>query len=83
MAPLHIDKPLGRFGTVAVVVLASICPLCCAADSPKLDLEQIKMQFRAKLDALRAEYGFPGATAAFILDDGRYAAVATGDTGTP
>ncbi len=34
--------------------------------------------FRAELDSIRGENGFPGATAAFILPDGRQAGVATG-----
>jgi D-alanyl-D-alanine carboxypeptidase len=34
--------------------------------------------FQVELDALRQEYGFPGATAAFVLSDGTAGVVATG-----
>ena len=34
--------------------------------------------FQAELDALREEYGFPGATAAYVLSDGTAGVVATG-----
>ena len=34
--------------------------------------------FQAELDTLRQEYGFPGATAAFVLSDGTAGVVATG-----
>lgn len=34
--------------------------------------------FQSELDALRREYGFPGATAAYVLADGSAGAVATG-----
>lgn len=79
MTRLHIDKSLAKSCTTVAVVLPSVCALCGAVDSPKSDLAHLRAQFQAKLDALQTEHGFPGATAAFILDDGRYAAVATGD----
>jgi D-alanyl-D-alanine carboxypeptidase len=36
------------------------------------------VQFQEALDALRQEYGFPGATAAYVLSDGSAGVVATG-----
>jgi D-alanyl-D-alanine carboxypeptidase len=36
------------------------------------------VRFQRELDALRTDYGFPGATAAFALADGRVGAAATG-----
>lgn len=41
-------------------------------------MEQIKSVFQAELELLREELGFPGATAAFVLADGRSASFATG-----
>jgi len=38
----------------------------------------LKAQFQAALDTLQAQYGFPGATAAYILPDGTVDVVATG-----
>lgn len=40
--------------------------------------ESLAVRFQDELDALRAEYGFPGATAAFVLPDGTVGAAATG-----
>jgi len=42
------------------------------------DLAKLRASVQAKLDDLHANAGFPGATVAFILSDGRYAAVSTG-----
>ena len=43
--------------------------------------------FQSALDALRKEYGFPGATAAYVLKDGTTGVAATGvadvEAGTP
>ena len=40
--------------------------------------EALSERFQGQLDALQKQYGFPGATAAFILSDGRCAGFATG-----
>ena len=42
------------------------------------DFAALERDFQTTLDELRKRHGFPGATAAFILPDGRYAGVATG-----
>jgi D-alanyl-D-alanine carboxypeptidase len=47
-----------------------------AAGGP--DLARLAERFQAELDRLRGEAGFPGATAAFILADGRCFSCATG-----
>ena len=45
---------------------------------PGEEFDRLTERFQARLDQLRNEAGFPGATAAFILADGRSACVATG-----
>jgi D-alanyl-D-alanine carboxypeptidase len=42
------------------------------------DLEKIRQNVKAKLDELRANAEFPGATIGFVLPDGRSASVSTG-----
>jgi len=43
-----------------------------------VNLASLQRDFQKTLDQLREQHGFPGATAAFILRDGRYGGVATG-----
>lgn len=43
-----------------------------------VEAQALKQRFKAELDALQSEYGFPGATAACILPDGEAEVVATG-----
>jgi D-alanyl-D-alanine carboxypeptidase len=53
-------------------------PVPCADVGPEAHGPPLGERFQAELGALRAEYGFPGATAAFVLPDGRVAVAATG-----
>lgn len=46
-------------------------------DKP-IDVNAASARFQKRLDALRSRHGFPGATAAFALADGRIVTVATG-----
>jgi len=62
----------------AALVLACVWVVHAKAKGPPSDMRRLQGQFQVRLDALRAEHGFPGATAAFILRDGRMAAIATG-----
>lgn len=45
---------------------------------PVAEVVDLSFDVRERLDALRAELGFPGATAAFVLPDGRSGRVAVG-----
>lgn len=45
---------------------------------PSVAQAGLAAQFQATLDALRAEHGFPGATAAYVLPDGSAGVAATG-----
>lgn len=66
----------------ALVVLIQIVtgpiahPSLAHADST--DFAHVSVQFQETLDAARIVTGFPGATAAFVLSDGRAAGFATG-----
>ncbi len=70
-----------RLVTILVVALAVSGHLACSqqAASPRsVDLAEMTARFQARLDMLREEAGFPGATAAFVLADGTLAIVSTG-----
>lgn len=56
-----------------LVVTSMLCIVVSCSPSPTLD-----EQFQAELDSLHAEYGFPGATAAYILPDGTTGVFAVG-----
>lgn len=45
---------------------------------PSVAQADLEAQFQATLDGLRAEHGFPGATAAYVLPDGSSGVAATG-----
>ncbi len=64
---------VGRFLAAACLLLAIAA---CQVDS-KADRD-IRSLFKQELDALRTEYQFPGATVAYVLDDGRSGVVSTG-----
>lgn len=68
------------FERVVVAVAMGTAGVPVAAQAPTA-------RFQAELDAVRAEYGFPGATAAYALPDGPVDGVATGsadvDAGMP
>lgn len=67
----------------SIAILASM--LCIVVAGPAMaqgtagaEFMSLKQSVQADLDRLRGEIGFPGATAAFMLPDGRVAEFATG-----
>lgn len=68
----------------AAGLLLTSCLLACDRPASKLDPTPL---FQKELDALWKEFGFPGATAAYVLSDGTAGSVATGwsdvESGTP
>ena len=79
---MRVDSVLGRPGVVgggllvAAVLVASVAS--CGVTPRSAESCDLTDRFRAELGALRLEYGFPGATAAYILADGTVGHVATG-----
>ena len=68
--------PIARFVFVTRVVLLAVIGVGCHSGSGySADPAAL---FQKELDALREEYGFPGATAAYVLSDGTAGVVATG-----
>ncbi len=67
---------LARVFLFACVSLTGTLIIGCSPASD--DSPDATTQFQEKLDALRQEYGFPGATAAYALADGTTGIVATG-----
>jgi len=63
---------------VVVVGTGTGCGRASQTEGTDAALLELVGFFQAELDSIRAENGFPGATAAFILPDGRSASVATG-----
>lgn len=64
-----------------VLLLVATLPGCSSGEAePSAALETAELEglVRAELLTLRDAYGFPGATAAFVLSDGRSASVAVG-----
>ncbi len=61
-------------GSVVISLLTVIAACRPAADAGR-DPSSL---FQSQLDALQREYEFPGATAAFVLADGRHGVVSTG-----
>ena len=49
-----------------------------AASRESTELERLRQRVQAKLDELHRDGEFPGATASFVLADGRYASVSAG-----
>jgi D-alanyl-D-alanine carboxypeptidase len=67
-----------RHGSVLPIVLIALA-LAISASSPGVAARKnLKASFQVELDALRRDYKFPGATAAYILPDGTVEVVATG-----
>ncbi|MBX9579330.1 MAG: beta-lactamase family protein [Gemmataceae bacterium] len=64
----------------ALLALAVPAALVPAEQPPAADAElaALRQKVQAKLDALREQASFPGASAGFVLADGRSAGVATG-----
>ncbi len=56
----------------ALILLTADCRIA-AAGPPALDAK-----FQAELDSLRTDFKFPGATAAYVLPDGKFGSAATG-----
>ena len=72
----HRDARSWRIIRSLFAIWISITVVACqSASESDSDTETL---FQKELDALRAEYQFPGATAAYVLDDGRYGVVSTG-----
>ncbi len=70
---------LRRLRLLGMTVAA--CTQLFACGKPALDdagLARLTTDFQAVLDSLWDQEGFPGATAGFVLPDGRYAGVAAG-----
>jgi len=68
--------PIARFVSVTGVVLLAAIGVGCQSGSE--DNANPALLFQEELDALREEFGFPGATAAYVLADGTAGVVATG-----
>jgi len=67
-----------HIGAIIVILGITLCLNACQRDKEVDELAQLKESFQAELDQICAEADFPGATAAFILADGRSAGFATG-----
>ena len=65
-----------RFVFVTGILLLAAAGVGC--DSRSEDHSDPTTLFQEELDALREEFGFPGATAAYVLSDGTTGVVATG-----
>ena len=61
-----------------LLLAAAIYFLVAQSARGMADHDPILLAFQAELHALQQEYGFPGATAAYVLSDGRKGTVATG-----
>ncbi len=74
-AGIRPRRPSGRllFAAAALLTFA-----CAAPPSPDTTLTETQQLFQARLDELRADLGFIGATAAFVLPDGSEGVAATG-----
>ncbi len=59
-------------------VAFSCLVVLCSCGRPEAELAQLTERFQTALDQLREDESLPGATAAFVLADGRTATVATG-----
>ncbi len=69
-----------RFGhdkILSLIVIGFLSALAFA-QPVSADTQALKSQFQMELDNIHLEYGFPGATAAYILPDGTVEVVATG-----
>lgn len=79
-----MELPPSRVFTSVLLAILFCVSGCQSAPAAAPGLEA---QFRSQLDALREEYRFPGATAAYILPDGSIGVAATGvsdaEAGTP
>jgi D-alanyl-D-alanine carboxypeptidase len=70
-----------------LIAVATLCILGVARQATAQAIGDLTRRFQAELDRLQKADGFPGATAAFALPDGRVVGVATGvadrETGAP
>lgn len=71
-----------------LIVICFVSPIERIQMTPgKPARSEIAEDFQSALDAFQREYGFPGATAAFVLQDGTFGVAATGvadlEAGTP
>ncbi|MDJ0712383.1 MAG: serine hydrolase domain-containing protein, partial [Woeseiaceae bacterium] len=72
----HRDARSWRIIRSLVAIWISITIAACQSASGSVS--ETEALFQEELDALRVEYQFPGATAAYVLDDGRFGVVSTG-----
>jgi len=68
----------GRAWWCALLLIALIVPASGAKGDSGPDFPRLTERFQSELDRLQKAGAFPGATAAFILPDGRYAVCAAG-----
>ena len=70
-----------------LLTVATLCILGVTCQATVQAIDDLTRRFQAELDRLQQAEGFPGATAAFALPDGRVVGVATGvadrETGAP
>jgi len=70
-----------------LLTVATLCILGVTRQATVQAIDDLTRRFQAGLDRLQQAEGFPGATAAFALPDGRVVGVATGvadrETGAP
>ncbi len=72
---------MGTRRVLAVIFIGCMAATSISAQSPSLDAAHfaaLTARFQDALDTLHQREGFPGATAAFILPDGRYEGFAVG-----
>ncbi len=63
---------------IFTIFLCGVSALVVIKDRDFFFKPTLNHQLKAKLDELRSKYGFPGATCAYVLPDGREGGVATG-----
>ena len=80
MKVASVPAPSRRLGRAAVLLLGTfgLQAAAAAGTAQPAEAQELTDRFQVELDALRQEYGFPGATAAYVLQDGSVGRVATG-----
>jgi len=73
------SAPISRRHVSILFMLLLFCMMTVISCTHKSEYQRIlKERFQIELETLRNQYGFPGATAAYILADGTIGVVATG-----
>lgn len=79
MAVTVVQQKLARFLRLALPILGACLAVGVVACGPEPGARQdLEALLQSELDALHREYGFPGATAALVLEDGTAVTAATG-----